>query len=120
MDNEGVVNPFDRIELLVAGVKLSARPIDFDFDSNKNPIKATQYETTCPKCGNTIQFFGVKASVGCVSCGATSVAVAESKVLIRHGAVTKRKSDNQTQRGCPFIDPIGATFKVNEVEINPG
>jgi protein-arginine kinase activator protein McsA len=107
MDSQDI-NPHDRIELLVVGVRLTARPIEFEFDSKKNPIKATRYETTCPKCGNLIQFFGVKESVGCTSCGATEAKAVESRVLIRQGAVTKRKSDNQAQRGCPFIDPIEA------------
>jgi protein-arginine kinase activator protein McsA len=108
MDNQDIIGPYDRIELLVAGVKLTARPIEFEFDVGKNPIKATRYETTCPKCGNLIQFFGVLKSVGCTSCGATEVKAIEPRVLIRQGVVTRRKSDNQAQRGCPFIDPIEA------------
>lgn len=114
MDSQSI-NPFERIELLVVGVKLSARPIEFEFDKNKNPIKATKYETTCPKCGDMIQFFGVKESVGCAACGAiaTKVKIVEPSVIIKHGAVARRKVNDQEQRGCPFIDPVEVgVFKV--------
>jgi hypothetical protein len=115
MDSQDIIGPHDRIELLVAGVKLTARPIEFEFDAGKNPIRATRYETTCPKCGDLIQFFGVMKSVGCTSCGATEAKAVESRVLIRQGAVTRRKSDNQAQRGCPFIDPVEAgAFRVGD------
>jgi hypothetical protein len=50
------MNPFDRLNVLVEGDQLTARPIKFEYDKHGNATKALEFETTCPKCGGMVLF----------------------------------------------------------------
>ena len=50
------MNPFDRIEILIEGEKLDARPVKFEYNTSGEVLKALEYETTCPKCGGLVIF----------------------------------------------------------------
>jgi nitrogen-specific signal transduction histidine kinase len=47
---------WDRITVVVDGVEIGARPIDFLFDVHGLPEKAIKWETTNPKTGQLLQF----------------------------------------------------------------
>jgi len=47
---------WDRITVVVDGVEIGARPIEFDFDVQGVPEKAIKWETTNPKTGQLLQF----------------------------------------------------------------
>ena len=115
---------YDRIELIVAGKqKLSARPINFRYDDDGNPVEVTLYETTCPGCGNMIQFVPSQMVekdglwyVGCFVCNKGFVEpeksapelVVEPEVIVRPSGqkLEKERPLVPVDRGCPFIDPI--------------
>lgn len=49
-------NIYDRIDVIIGGEKLTARPVEFEHDQDGNPVAVTKFETTCPLCGNAVQF----------------------------------------------------------------
>jgi hypothetical protein len=117
---------YDRIELIVAGTQsLSARPIDFEYDNDGNPINVIKYETTCPECGQMIVFEPSEIVirnkvlyVGCSLCGKGHISNDEVvPVLARRPEIVVVPSGQRLEldrlsevvdRGCPFIDPIEA------------
>jgi hypothetical protein len=124
------MNIFDRIPIIVDGYELYARPIEFDFDKDRNPIAATKYEATCSSCGSMLQFvkkdlivMDDKSYLGCNECGVGFVERSIpklSKDLIKvedAGQVIegdeKREEDDP---GCPFWDPMEANL-FNPVKI---
>lgn len=75
--SDEAVNVYERIDITVAGDRLTARPSEFSFDNDGNPTAAVRYETTCPKCGNLIDFCvddvwhaADQDHVACSHCGA--------------------------------------------------
>lgn len=77
MSDEAETNVYERINITVAGDPLTARPSEFSFDDDGNPTAAIRYETTCPKCGNLIDFCvddvwhaADQDHVACTHCGA--------------------------------------------------
>lgn len=128
------MSPYDRIELVVAGTQtLSARPIDFEFDEDNEPISVTRYETTCPECGQMIVFESVDVVVrdgvsyiGCNSCGKGHIPQDQpAPVPVKQPEVVIAPSGQRLElerppviidRGCPFIDPVEAgIFELTQV-----
>lgn len=111
-------NPYERIEVLVAGREyLSARPIDFELDGKGVPIEALRYETTCPKCGGMIQFDRAEAmdgSIDCPECARdvvpppTGPVMQQSEIVIRPRGqlIEKTKRAVPLKAQCPFVDPV--------------
>lgn len=50
------INPFDLKPVVIAGVELFTRPIEFEYDPKGEPIAATKYTATCPKCSQGLEF----------------------------------------------------------------
>jgi len=111
------MNPFDRIMINIGGQRLSARPIEFDFE-NGLPICATKFETTCPTCGQCVQFYGVVESVQCQDC--LDKTIASDKLEINKNVIVvnldRKKEMMERMKGremekigkspIPFVDPI--------------
>jgi transcription elongation factor Elf1 len=58
-------NLFNLIEIEIARVKHRARPIDFTYDENRQPISITKIVTTCPKCSSLNEYdVDIKDNVG--------------------------------------------------------
>ena len=55
MDSE-IPTLYSRIPIKINYIDFEARPISYDMDEQGNHIKATDFETTCPDCGNAVQF----------------------------------------------------------------
>jgi hypothetical protein len=127
MDNQSI-NPYERLDVVVVGNRLTARPIDFLYEDGK-PVAATKYETTCPNCGSMLQFsveevIGVGSDnyVGCHTCGEGFVEnntqekpIVEDKIVIIQNMEFKKKDQPPVDRGCPFIDPVEAGFEPSKV-----
>ena len=44
-------NPYNLLEVFIDGESLQARPTKWDSDEDGNPVRAIEYETACPRCG---------------------------------------------------------------------
>jgi|APFre7841882654_1041346.scaffolds.fasta_scaffold88991_2 hypothetical protein len=109
---------YDKINVLVAGIELDARPVEFELDKDENPIVPLVYETVCPQCGCMIQFkikevalVDGKPSIGCVECGAYSkgpqmVKVSGAVQIAVEGQIVESNVVKIQDCGCPFVDPI--------------
>ena len=67
------VNMYDLIYVKFNDVRLQARPIEFSYDKDKNPLNPSKYITTCPNCGCLCEIFidGILETdiqVGCQGC----------------------------------------------------
>jgi hypothetical protein len=47
---------FALIMVDIGGVTVEARPYEWDYDGDGNPIVAMAYRTTCPHCSQLIEF----------------------------------------------------------------
>lgn len=47
---------FDLIPIVIAGINQTARPVEFEMDSNQDVIGVMAYETTCPRCSQLAHF----------------------------------------------------------------
>lgn len=117
------IDHYSLVDVVVDGHKLSARPVEFTYDSFGNPTSATKYECTCPNCGNLISFtlfeavvFDKVPYVGCSNCkkgfvnlgpgpGPGPEPVPKPKVtIIKTGQVVAQTEKKVVV--CPFSDPI--------------
>lgn len=107
---------YDRIEIIVSGLeRLTARPIEFEYDPTGNPIKVMRYESTCPACGNMIIFSpgdiikrGGKDHVICNNCHVDAYDEFDVKgpdIRIKQTGQEVVKNDKPVPV-CPFVDPI--------------
>lgn len=93
MISDKSVPAYDLRRVNIDGTIVEARPIQWNGkiydgqgnDADGNPVKATMYMTTCPKCGQMIQFkdteileTGNGDLVGCSNCGAGKVETVEA------------------------------------------
>jgi hypothetical protein len=124
------MGPYDRIDVVVAGLEeLTARPTKFETDDDGNPTLAIEFETTCPSCGEVINFIveeimqhGGKSHVNCPNCQTNYIDEYKDKkpdISVRMGGqkIDKEKP-RQEKKGpvCPFIDPIEeGMFEPNNV-----
>lgn len=115
------LNPYDRIEIIIAGSKLTARPVDFDFGLDGNPIKAIKFESTCPICGQIILFVdkdiikrGNAKYVGCNNCNNgffvdNQQNVSDAIVVKQEGQIIEKQQKEfafDVKVDNPFVDPI--------------
>lgn len=115
MDDKAVV-PFDRLIVVIAGYELTARPIAFIYDNLNNPVDATLFETTCPECGNLIQFtrndvinINNEMHVNCVKCDYGAVKNRKKDtIIIKTGTFGQQLVSEKIKVDdvCPFQDPI--------------
>ena len=116
-------NLWDRIEVIVSGrEKLTARPIEFKYDKDGNPTVVLRYETTCPICGELVQFntteMITKEGYQYINCHCvkeiktkTSVNVLMQRPgieVLNDKKIVKKEVKVEEGHGCPFIDPIEA------------
>lgn len=116
------INVYDRIELVVVNMDLTARPIEFQFE-NEVPIAATKYETVCPACSSMIHFTlsdtiikDDKIYLGCPHCHKTPVAPksgCQTTKIEPNMIFEKKERRGIIEKGCPFVDPLElGTFKL--------
>jgi hypothetical protein len=107
------MNPYDRIEVKIAGQMLSARPIVFTYKGDEI-VGVEKYETTCPSCGCMIHFGTGITETGCKECGAGGAIKApipkDELSIAVVGQIFERNEIppevTPVDRGCPFVDPI--------------
>jgi hypothetical protein len=121
------MSTYDLIDVIVSGGEVQARPIAWDgedvdgqgHDAQGRQLLATRYHTTCPKCGQLVEFetdniAWVPASgnspasghVNCVFCG-PEVVKANPTPLPPAPPATPVLIEKPIQPG-PIIDPIVA------------
>lgn len=124
------MTPFDRIQVIVDGVEMMARPIDFVKDENGNPLRAIKWETVNPKNGQLIQFeIGEVSWIGEVAVwgenfekvqpnGGNFIKINDAKKIpvteLKQLGATKVLGEKleppvrvpKPESICPFIDPI--------------
>ena len=123
MDDEDV-DVYRRIDIVVGGESLTARPIEFEYDNEENPIKVLKYETTCPNCGQAIQFalsetiiINDISNVSC-TCDANNKKIIKNTVEIKASGQESRFVKMAVQL-VPFIDPIeSGAFDPNQVNFD--
>jgi len=101
------VTPYDRLEITVFGELMYARPIDFVFDGDGNPISAIKWEAVNPNDGQLLQF-------------------TENNIVNTNGVLTysveyiqKPISDVVDEDpACPFRDPINFGLLVFEDKVS--
>lgn len=81
---------YDRINVIIAGEELTARPIEFDLDASGMPIKAIRFETVDPTTGQLLQF------------NHNSSIVQPEVEQVKSGP---RRIRNLSEL-CPFVDPL--------------
>jgi len=108
------VNVYDRIELVVVNMDLTARPIEFQFE-NDVPVAVTKYETVCPACSSMIHFTmddtvtkDGKIYLGCPHCRKMPAApVPGQTTKIEPNMIFEKKEKRGIiEKGCPFVDPL--------------
>lgn len=107
---------FDRISITIGGWGLTARPVEFEYDKDKNPVSCIKYETTCPSCGNGVLFFGLdNDNVICPTC--VGKVIPKDKVVINNRVQIISEEDLKKPvilEDNPFQDPIGlGLFKLD-------
>jgi len=75
-------SPYDRVEIIFHGEKLTARPIEFLYDDKGMPMSAIKFETVNPATGQMTQF------------------------LIEDLKEEQFEGPKKSKFPCPFIDPI--------------
>lgn len=101
-------NPYDRINIQIGEYQLTARPIAFQYDADNNVTAATEFETTCPGCGDLIIFQGAQSQVGCSQCKYGM----DKAIKVPKEVMTVKFSGQHVEQPvavgdvCPFIDPI--------------
>jgi hypothetical protein len=123
MIEEQVRNPYDRIEVVIKGHTLSARPIEFINDKAGMPYQAIKWETIDPENGHMVQF-GIEevvirndiAYLGEVPNNKESVQINKKEIkkkekknreIARKAEIKEEKVKDEIEE-CPFIDPIEA------------
>jgi len=92
------MTPFDRLEITVFGELMYARPIDFIYDGNGDPVKAIKWEAVNPNDGQMLQF--------------TEDNIMDNGGKLTYSEVYVNKSIEQFDKidpvigVCPFQDPI--------------
>lgn len=109
--------PYDLKPVYVDGVKVEARPTEWDQPSADGfgnsaggaPIVPSKYMTTCPNCAQMLVFtpgdlfVGQDGSVDNVACGECKAGTTKApNPVVLEEKITVSQS--------PFIDPIGAKF----------
>jgi hypothetical protein len=121
---------FDRIELHIGSEATTARPYDFVFDKHRNPIEAIMYETTCPDCGQCMQFNkneiktdDGRAFVICGGCQKPPKFRPIVQIQIKDDGQhienehKRNLAEKMREEVTPWIDPIAAgIFHPNQVE----
>jgi hypothetical protein len=130
MMSEMPPTPFDLKPVFVDGVKVEARPTEWDKpfsdkegnDDDGNPTKPTKFMTTCPECAQIIVFAPADLFVGkdgsvdniaCSACEAGTTRAPDKAALVAKMTVAQ----------SPFVDPIEGklldTSNVDSATIQP-
>lgn len=96
-------SPYDRIDIMINGAQLTARPIEFEYDEKGMPSKAIRYETVDPVTSQMVQF-----SLSDIDISGNLVSQAATAVRSSCGGA-KLQSANRSIKP-QFIDPIEAGF----------
>jgi hypothetical protein len=112
---------FDRIDILVNGYELTARPIEFDYDAEGQPILVLKYETTCPTCGAMIQFghtehyYDGHYVFNCPECKMEDEGpeieseIKKDQLIVQQNVVLVSQSQPLSpEKIIPFLDPVEA------------
>jgi transcription elongation factor Elf1 len=114
MMSEMPPTPFDLKPVFVDGIKVEARPTEWDRpfadsfanDADGVPAIPTKFMTTCPRCAQIIVFvprdlfLGKDGSKENIACGSCEAGVARA---VDQEAVTNKIMTSKS----PFVDPIG-------------
>jgi hypothetical protein len=124
------------IDVVCGGHKLQARPVDWDRqdvdgfgnDRKGEPVNAIGFHTTCPRCGNLIDFRRSTLYVGtdetennikCESCGCgTDFSKLQNEESGKETVERKIEVPILTAKKLVFRDPIADGLFDEEVDLN--
>ena len=98
-DNEEQINVFALLPVFIEDQEMQARPIEFEFDVEKNPLVALRWESVHPKTGELLQF-GMENLVPRED---GKYDYSETPVSPLYGIKT---SIPGVSNDCPFQDPV--------------
>lgn len=95
-------NIYDLVYVKFNDIRLQARPVDFSFDKNQNPLQPLKYTTTCPGCGALCEILvnGIlveDTQVGCQECtfGLDQATVVKSEPVTVEKIIEVQKEKNE-------------------------
>lgn len=136
------MNPYDPVNVKFKNTVIMARPVEFEFDSKSEPIRALKLVTTCPDCGAynevdvayTVIDENSLISVVCTQCGATKIpdpilpsppppVISKPEVVVNTPKVESIKSKGSVGIGDDgfvsngvFVDPIAlGAFNIEDL-----